>query len=93
MKTVAQLQADRAAAGAAYAAAAAAYVNAYVELHAHDMAISSDTVGGRHSIVGSGFPPLHAPTPHSEFLRDPLHGDANDRAKTRLLEIVASLEA
>lgn len=92
MKTLAQLQADRAAAGAAYAAAAAAYVSAYVELHAHDQALSNGNVGGAGSVQGQ-FPSLNAPTPHGEFLREPLHGDANDRARARCVEIIASLEA
>lgn len=51
---------DRLAAGAAYAAAAKAYVDAWVELHAHDLATGQPGgFGAQPEIAG-----------HSEFLRD-----------------------
>lgn len=82
MKTLAQLQADRAAAGAAYAAAAQAYVDAWVELHAHDMAISSRNGDN------SGFGAQPEPVGHAKYLRDPVHGNASDRARARQVAIL-----
>lgn len=91
MKTIPELRADRIAAGAAYQAAAAAYIAAFVELAAHDTALlNANTDGGR--TVAGQFSALQAPSPHGEFLRDPLHGDAHDRARARSVEIIASLE-
>jgi hypothetical protein len=87
MKTLSEVQADRVAAGAAYVAAAQAYIDAWVELHAHDLALSSRTNDN------SGFGPLQWPGGHAKFLRDPLHGDAHERARARSVEIGNSLEA
>jgi hypothetical protein len=87
MATLDQVKADRAAAGADYAAAAQVYCDAFVEAHAHDLALAGRT-GDQ-----SGFPAFQPPTPHPVFLRDYIHGGLIERAKTRCVEIVASLEA
>ena len=87
MATLTQLQADRAAAGAAYAAAAQAYLDAFVELHAYDLALSSRTNDT------SGFAELQPPNGHAKYLREPLHGGVIDRATARAVEITSSLES
>jgi hypothetical protein len=87
MKTLSQVQADRAAAGAAYAIAAQAYIDAFAELHAHDLALASRTGNS------NGFPAFQPPTPHADFLRDYIHGGVIDRAVARAEQITRSLEA
>ncbi|WP_218510615.1 hypothetical protein [Variovorax sp. dw_308] len=74
-----QLQQQRQAAGAAYAAAAQAYLDAYVELHAHDLAY--------HGGAGPGFPEFRPPTPHGDFLADPIHGTHVERVQARAEQI------
>ena len=83
MPTLDQIKQQRQAAGQAYAAAAVAYLDAYTELRAHDIAL------GVHE-VGPGFAELRPPSPHAQFLRDPLHGGVHERAMARSIEINAS---
>lgn len=87
MKTFAQLQIEREAAGAAYAGAAAAYLSAFAELHAYDLAVS------RGKLIGGGFSTLNWPTPHAEFLQQRQDGSVMERANARAAELVKTLEA
>lgn len=84
---VAKLQALRDQAGAAYAAAAQGYVDAWIELHTLDIALASRTGSN------SGFGALPVPAGHPKYLREPVHGDAVDRTRPRLLEITAGVAA
>jgi hypothetical protein len=86
-EVIAQLRANRDQAGERYAAAARAYVDAYVELHAYDLALASRTGDN------SGFAALNALNGHPKYLRDPLNGGAVDRAQIRSVEIIASFAA
>jgi hypothetical protein len=70
----------RAEAGTAYAAAAAAYVEAWVELHAHDRAINRSGFGGQPEALA-----------HPDFLSDVsgLNRDPGGRASARADQIIA----
>jgi hypothetical protein len=75
MPNLTEMHEARQTAGEAYAAAAAAYVAAYIELHAHDLALMQG--------VASGFADFGPPTAHAEFLRSPLHANHGERASKR----------
>lgn len=88
-KSIDQLLADRQAAGVRYAAAAQAYVEAYVELHAHDLAVANAAVSRPASGACAPFVP---PPGHGEFLRDPLHTRWAERVVERHHTILRSLD-
>ena len=66
-------------AGVAYANAAKQFVDAWVELQAHDLAASNSRSGYSEQVRGFAAQPL--PPAHGEFLTTSIHGDAADRAR------------
>lgn len=92
MTTPAELLAARQAAGDAYAAAAQAYVDAWVTLHAYDIACGNRNVGLVHADHRS--PQLPEVPPHPEFLprgvREP--GRPADRAMEMGVQLINSLQ-
>ena len=88
MTDLTQAVLNRAKAGAAYAAAAEAYVAAWIELHAHDMALANRT--GDHRSFGGG-PAVAAA--HPQFLPDvgQINADPGGRSAERCAAISQDL--
>lgn len=84
------LQQQRKAAGESYVAAAKAYVEASIELEAHDLAV--ETRLGMSATVGGGFGERAIVKGHSEFLREEALKDLNrnhtDQIKARLEQLL-----
>ncbi|ARK43011.1 hypothetical protein [Burkholderia pseudomallei] len=81
----------RNAAGAAYAEAAKAYVDAYIALHAHDLACGNKNVCALSHVLGFG--DIAQALQHGEFLRDvtAINGHAAERATVLHEQILKGL--
>lgn len=95
-RTIVELRTARASAGEEYAAAARAYATAWIELHAHDLALNNSNVIGRQSPPCAQFvsrDDVHLSV-HPDFLPDGgpfLQRNLNDAAIKRHEEILAEL--
>ncbi len=89
-KTIEDIKAERAAAGAAYQAAAEAYFAAWTELHAYDLAMQNGNVGGVTASVGR-FNQEPTAVDHPDFRITPWHAALARRAHGRHDQIVAEM--
>ena len=90
MKTIEQVKSEREAAGAAYTAAVAAYLDAWVELHAYDLALSNGNYGDPTLNIQS-FREMPEVLSHSEFPTARVAPALGNRAKARHEEILREL--
>jgi len=92
MKTIDQVKSEREAAGAVYAAAVKAYVDAWVELHAYDLALSNRLYGDPSLNIQSFREPPEVLS-HSEFPTAEVGPSLDNRARARHEEILREMGA